>query len=90
LAYTHRGTAEVQAESVAYIIITAAGMDTATASFDYIGTWARGDQNLIRGTAEAVIRTARRLLHDLGLATDTGTGADTAPVERGVAASLAA
>jgi antirestriction protein ArdC len=89
--YNHRGTAEVQAESVAYILTTAAGMDTAQASFDYIGTWARGDQKLIRDTAETVIRTARRLLHQLGLAPDTGTDTDAAPVEPGTtAASLAA
>ena len=88
--YTHRGTAEVQAESVAYILTTAAGMDTAAASFDYIGTWARGDHKLIRDTAETVIRTARRLLHQLNLATDTGTDTGTAPVELGAAASRAA
>jgi antirestriction protein ArdC len=75
--YTHRGTAEVQAESVAYILTTAAGMDTATASFDYIGTWAHGDQKLVRDTAETVVRAARRLLPDLGLAPDT----DTTPAE---------
>lgn len=66
--YTHRGTAEVEAESVAYILTTAAGMDVAAASFDYIGTWAGGDQDLIRATAATVIRTARRLLADLDLA----------------------
>ncbi|MBN1171088.1 MAG: ImmA/IrrE family metallo-endopeptidase [Micromonosporaceae bacterium] len=65
--HTRRSTAEIQAESVAYIITTAAGMDAAPASLDYIGTWARGDQQLIRDTAETVIRTARRLLHDLNL-----------------------
>ena len=66
--YTHRGTAQVEAESVAYILTTAAGMDVATASFDYIGTWAGGDQDLIRATAATVIGTARRLLADLDLA----------------------
>lgn len=80
----------MQAESVAYILTTAAGMDTAAASFDYIGTWARGDHKLIRDTAETVIRTARRLLHQLNLATDTGTDTGTAPVELGAAASRAA
>jgi antirestriction protein ArdC len=65
--YTHRGAAEVEAESVAYILTTAAGMDVAAASFDYIGTWAGGDQDLIRATAGTVIRTTRQLLADLHL-----------------------
>lgn len=66
--YTHLGTAEVEAESVAYILATAAGMDTAAASFDYIGTWAHGDTDLLRATADTVIRTARPLLAALNLA----------------------
>jgi antirestriction protein ArdC len=79
--YTHRGTGEVEAESVAYILLAAAGMDTAAASFDYIGTWAGGDQNLLRATADTVIRTSRPLLAALGLTptgpTDTADPADT-------------
>ena len=75
--YTHRGTAEVEAESVAYILCTAAGMDqVGPASFDYIGTWAGGDQTLIRTTAEGVIRTAEQLLTDLHL---DATPADLVP-----------
>lgn len=65
--YAHRGTAEVEAESLAYILVTAAGMDTTAASFDYIGTWAKGDQELLRATANTVIRAARPLLVALGL-----------------------
>jgi hypothetical protein len=65
--YTHRGTAEVEAESVAYILVTAAGMDTAAASFDYIGTWAGGDTDLLRATADKVTHTVRPLLTALGL-----------------------
>jgi antirestriction protein ArdC len=65
--YTHRGTAEVEAESIAYIRCTAAGMQVGAASFDYIGTWAGGDQTLIRTTAESVIRTTKQLLADLHL-----------------------
>lgn len=65
--YTHRGTAEVEAESVAYILATAAGMDTAAASFDYIGAWAKGDEELLRATAATVVRATRPLLAALGL-----------------------
>jgi antirestriction protein ArdC len=65
--HSHHGMIEVEAESVAYILATAAGMDTAAASFDYIGTWAGGDPDLLRATADKVIRTARILLTGLGL-----------------------
>jgi hypothetical protein len=78
--YTHRGTAEVEAESVAYILLTAAGMDTAAASFDYIGTWAKADQELLRSTANTVIRAARPLLAALGLTPANPTDPAT-PVE---------
>jgi hypothetical protein len=92
--YTHRGTAEVEAESVAYILATAAGMNTAAASFDYIGTWARGDTDLLRGTADKVIRTARPLLAALALAPPNPTNPDPAdqadPAGPAVPADLAA
>jgi len=81
--YTHRGTAEVEAESVAYILVTAAGMNTAAASFDYIATWASGDTDLLRGTADKVIRTARPLLAALDLT-------PAAPADHGAPADLAA
>jgi DNA primase len=90
--YTHRGTAEVEAESVAYILLAAAGMDTAAASFDYIGTWARGDTDLLRVTADTVVRVARPLLAALGLTpADPTTPADLAatPVDGAAGADLA-
>ncbi len=72
--YTHRGTAEIEAESVAYTLLTAAGMDTAAASFDYIGTWAGGDTDLLRATADRVIRTSRPLLAALDQTTPPPAG----------------
>jgi antirestriction protein ArdC len=66
--YTHRGMAEIEAESVAYILCAAAGMDQVSpASFDYIGTWAGGDDTLVRASADTVIRTVRPLLAQLHL-----------------------
>ncbi|MDQ1250861.1 MAG: hypothetical protein QG597_5241 [Actinomycetota bacterium] len=86
--YTHRGTAEIEAESVAYILLAAAGMDTTAASFDYIGTWAQGDLDLLRTTADTVIRVARPLLAALDLApaeltTPTAAAADTTDATTG-------
>lgn len=87
-AYTHRGTAEVEAESVAYILLTAAGMDTADASFDYIGTWAQADTDLLRGTADTVIRASRPLLAALGLTpTNPADPVDSEPADPDPAAT---
>jgi DNA primase len=88
--YTHRGTAEVEAESVAYILLAAAGMDTAAASFDYIGTWAHGDTDLLRATADTVIRTSRPLLAALGLTPPDPTDLAADPAEATEGPDLAA
>jgi hypothetical protein len=51
-----RGVAEVEAESVAYMVSAEAGLDSAGYSVRYAARWA-----LIRATAERVIRTARSI-----------------------------
>lgn len=62
-----RGAKEVEAESVAYLIGAAHGMDTAGYSLPYISTWASRDEGLatIRQTGTRVIATARRILDEL-------------------------
>ncbi|HEY2672237.1 MAG TPA: hypothetical protein VGJ07_17945 [Rugosimonospora sp.] len=65
--YAHRGLADVEAESVAYLLCTAAGMNVGAAPFDYIGTWAGGDRTLIHRSAGTVIRTAQQLMLRLHL-----------------------
>jgi antirestriction protein ArdC len=62
-----RGQAEIEAESVAYIICQSAGLTTATYSFGYVAHWAGGDPKPIRQTADQVITTARALLAATGL-----------------------
>ncbi|HEX2174077.1 MAG TPA: hypothetical protein VHH12_16725 [Mycobacterium sp.] len=63
-----RGQAEIEAESVAYIVCQVAGLTTATYSFGYVAHWAGGDPNAIRQTADRVIATARAILTAAGLA----------------------
>lgn len=62
-----RGQAEVEAESIAYVVAAAAGLDTASYTVPYVAHWAAGDTALLRDTATRVLATAR------GILTDTGT-----------------
>ena len=57
-----RGVAEVEAESIAYLLCSAAGLDTADYSFPYLAGWADGDADVLRATATRVISTAAPIL----------------------------
>ncbi len=62
-----RGVKEVEAESVAFLIGAAHGMDTSDYSLPYISTWASREEGLatVRQTGTRVIATARRVLDQL-------------------------
>ena len=62
-----RGRAEIEAESVAYIICQAAGLTTADYSFGYVAHWSGGDPAAVKDSAERVVTTARTILHRAGL-----------------------
>jgi hypothetical protein len=62
-----RGQAEIEAESVAYILCQSAGLTTAAYSFGYVAHWAHGDPAQIGQTADRVITTARAILGATGL-----------------------
>lgn len=62
-----RGRAEIEAESVAYIVCQTAGLTTAAYSFGCVAHWAGGDPKAIRDTADRVISTARTILAATGL-----------------------
>lgn len=71
-----RYRAEVEAESVAYLVCQAAGMATTEYSLPYLARWSCGNADLIISTAERALTTARTVLTRLGI----GTGADAASV----------
>jgi hypothetical protein len=76
-AAVHRGIGEVEAESVAYIVTAAHGMDSSSESLPYVATWAGG-----RRPAEVVQRTAQRVViaaHELLTALHTTQHPDGAP-----------
>jgi len=54
--------AEVEAESVAYVVLSSLGIDAGGYSLGYITGWARGDGKLIARTAERVLRAAGEVL----------------------------
>ena len=60
-----RGRAEVEAESVAYLVCQSAGMVTDSYSLPYVASWAGGDVRKVQETAGRVITTARAILEAL-------------------------
>jgi len=59
---TGRDLAEIEAESVAFIVLNALGIDSASYSLPYVALWAAGDIDRIRRTAERVVTTAQAVL----------------------------
>lgn len=60
-----RGRVEVEAESVAFVVCAAAGLETSNYSVPYIATWSQSTNDPARTllvTAEAIVRTARLVL----------------------------
>jgi len=61
---TCRGAAEVEAESIAYIVTSHLGMDPAAYSVPYIAGWA-DDLDVLRHHMSSVVTVAQRLLGEL-------------------------
>lgn len=58
----HRGQAETEAESIAYIVCGSLGLDTGAYSAPYITSWSGGDPQVIQSAAETVLRVATQIL----------------------------
>jgi hypothetical protein len=72
-----RGRGEVEAESVAYLVCSAAGLASDGYSFPYVAHWSGGDVAEVRAAAERSISCARSILDAI---------APAQPVEAGQAA----
>jgi len=59
---TCRGRCEVEAESVAYVVAAAHGLDASSYTFAYVAGWAGGDLTQVRQAAETVTKAARTIL----------------------------
>lgn len=60
-----RGQVEVEAESVAFVVCGAVGLDTSAYSVAYVAGWAESTDDPARtllATAEAIVRTSRHIL----------------------------
>ncbi|WP_218926059.1 ArdC-like ssDNA-binding domain-containing protein [Xylanimonas oleitrophica] len=57
----HRGVKETEAESVAYVTAGLLGLSTAEYSFGYVASWSDCDPQIIKDTAERVLRCSRDL-----------------------------
>ena len=77
---TCRGRCEVEAESVAYVVAAAHGLDASGYTFAYVAGWAGGDLTCVRQAAETVTKAARTILGRCSANTATGSDdlADTA------------
>ena len=73
-----RGRAEVEAESIAYLVATGAGMDTAGYTVPYVAGWAGGDPQMLRESATQVLTVARGIVADLEAASGVGERAPAA------------
>lgn len=56
-----RGQAEIEAESIAHLVLAQTGLDSTAYSVPYVAHWARGDASCLREAAAAVLTTARGL-----------------------------
>ena len=65
-----RGVAEVEAESIAFLVAASAGLDSSDYTVPYVAGWAGGDVELLKGTASRVLTVSRGILDDAGLGLD--------------------
>ncbi|UDH01628.1 ArdC-like ssDNA-binding domain-containing protein [Rhodococcus opacus] len=73
-AELHRGRAEVEAESVAYVLAGLLGLDTSEYSIGYIAKWADGDTAAVAETAHTVLATVHTLAAALETQNESNTG----------------
>ena len=65
-----RGRAEVEAESVAYLVCSLAGVDCDSYSFAYVAGWSGGDANAVHATAERALDCARQIAQRIAATTE--------------------
>lgn len=71
----HRGTAETEAESVAYVVVGMFGLDSSSYTIGYVANWSQGDTEIIRSTAANVLKASHIIYEAL---TETEAAAEVA------------
>jgi antirestriction protein ArdC len=64
----HRGVAETEAESVAFIVSEYFGVDMADTAFHYVAGWAK-DQAVVVAAGQRIMKTARKIIDAVEAAT---------------------
>ena len=60
-----RAQRETEADSVAYVVLAALGLDISSLTVEYVADWSGGDPEVLRAAAETVHRVAAAVLADL-------------------------
>jgi hypothetical protein len=60
-----RAQRESEADSVAYVVLAALGLDISSSTVKYVADWSRGDPRVLRAAADTVHRVATAVLADL-------------------------
>ena len=81
-----RGQAEIEAESIAYLVTARAGLDASAYSVPYLAGWSGGDVDLLRESMSRVINVARAISPAVVEATPAAWR--TGSVTQGVSTSL--
>jgi hypothetical protein len=74
-----RGRAEVEAESIAYLVTTLAGLDSSNYTVPYVANWSGGDTAILRETATKVLTAGRQIVQTLRLDTPDPADSHSAP-----------
>jgi hypothetical protein len=67
-----RDVKEIEAESIAHLACASLGVQTDAYSFPYVARWSGGNLELVRSTAEVVLRCAKKLATELQIALPEG------------------
>lgn len=60
--FAHRGTREVEAESVAYMVSAKHGLDTSDYTFRYVAGWSNQDPDAVIASADRIMKASRQVL----------------------------
>jgi antirestriction protein ArdC len=64
LSTVSRSLCEVEAESVAFIVCNAHGLNSEPYSIGYVAGWAKGDTEVVKKTAAWVVKEAHRIIEE--------------------------
>jgi antirestriction protein ArdC len=70
---TSKEIAEVEVESVAFIVLDALGLASDDYSFPYVARWSSGEIDLVKQSAEKVITCAKEILNSCSIVTTDGS-----------------